>query len=81
MNDEFARGIPASSDNPICAAILVSIIRARTAGDLHRIAREEISLDKDMSENDRLLLWDAVSRKFSALNAAALNGKSKPRWG
>ena len=81
MNNEPISGSPtAPVDNPVCVAILMSIDRAQTAGDLHRIAKEDISPGKGMNETERLFLWEAVSRKFSALNAAALEGKSKPRW-
>ena len=84
MNDNLAESestAMSSSDNPVCATILAAIIRAKSATDLHRIAKEEISPGKDMSENERLLLWDALSKKFSALNAAAMGDKIKPRWG
>lgn len=81
-NNELGQSLPAPlSDNPVCAAILASIIQARTAKDLHRIAEKDIAPGKGMNEHERLQLWDAVAKKFSTLNAAALGGKSKPRWG
>ena len=78
-NDPFTNQ-PVDLSTPACAAILMSIGQATTAKELHKIAREDISPGKDMSEKQRLMLWDAVSRRFSALNAAMLDGKNHPRW-
>ena len=80
MNTDSITNQPVDLKTPVCAAILMSIGEATTAHELHRIAREDISPGKDMNEKQRLMLWDAVSRRFSELNAAMLDGKQRPRW-
>lgn len=81
MNHEFANNLTAGAIGPVCSEILMSIAAAQTAKDLHRIAKEEIMSTKVMDEAARLRLWDAVSRRFAALNAAAMGVKPDPRWG
>jgi hypothetical protein len=79
MNNELARNASAGPDRTVCLSILATIAEAQSAKDLHRIARDEIMSSKVMNEDQRIELWEAVSKRFCALNAAALE-KTDPRW-
>ena len=63
-----------------CPEIFEAIDRAGAAGELNRIAREEILPAKGISDQVQLGLQAALDQRFAALNAAHLKKPAKPRW-
>ena len=66
--------------SPAYAKLLEEIMRTKGAHDLHRLAEHDIVEADGLNEEERLALEEAVTLQFCALNAAALEGKQKPRW-
>jgi hypothetical protein len=80
MNHEEENKTGMTAGNRAYGELLARILRAEAAEELHRLAEHDVLDAAGLSEAERLALEEAVTLQFCALNAAALEGKQKPRW-